>query len=474
MGIENYGRVRELALLNERYVSSRFEFGYLYGQRRIGKSTLLSMFCQGKKSLIFRATDSSDVDIRKYFSKTLNEARGISAGTYESWPDFFSAIDEYFGDEPGIMCVDEYPNIVVGRDGKRKRTDFASALQNAIDSLFLKRRFVLILTGSNVSFMEKEIGDYGAPLYRRNTFSLRLLKFEFNEALIGVKDVHGDFEKAKILSLTNTFPFYLSLIDQSKGLDENLTHLFYERSSLFVQDPGQLITNDIVRGGYYASIIKAIAEGDDTVAALSERLNLSSGNISKYLEPLLTNHILIKRGFFQKERKCRYEILDPMLAFYYRFIRENAGLIAEGFSPRLKKNDETGIANFVGHAYEKLCLTYLEYLSKNGRLGGLFVDFRNFQFDSKLLGRSVEVDVISADKFHLLLAETKFSTKKRTLRDYYDMLEDLKAEPFRPFKQVELYLFGAAGFGDSLRSLDDPRLHLVDLPTMFAEMPASA
>ena len=473
MGLENYGRFKELALLEQRYDSLRFEFGYLYGQRRIGKSTLLSMFCQGKKSIILRATDSSDSDIRRYFSKTLNEARGFSGGSYESWPDFFSAIDDYFGDDQGIVCIDEYPNIVVGRDGKRKRTDFASALQHAIDSLFLKRRFVLILTGSNVSFMEKEIGDYGAPLYRRNTFSLRLLKFEFDEALLGVRKVEDVFEKAKILSMTNTFPFYLSLIDQNKSFDENLVHLFYERSSLFIQNPGEIITSDIITGGYYASILKGIAEGADTVMALSERLNLSSGNVSKYLEPLLSDRVIIKRGFFQKERKVRYEILDPMLAFYYRFIRENAGLIAEGFGERLWKEDEDGIANFLSHAYEKLCLTYLEYLSKNGRLNGLFVDFRNFEFVSLALGRSVEVDAVSDERSHLLLAEMKFSSKKRTIRDYYDMLEDLKAEPFRPYKQVELYLFGAGGFDDSLLSLDDPRLHLIDLPTMFKEIPPS-
>ena len=69
MGLGNYGRFKELALLEQRYDSPRFEFGYLYGERRIGKSTLLSMFFQGKKSIILRATDSSDSDIRRYFKK---------------------------------------------------------------------------------------------------------------------------------------------------------------------------------------------------------------------------------------------------------------------------------------------------------------------------------------------------------------------------------------------------------------------
>ena len=34
-----FGRKKELKLLEEIYQSDRFEFGYLYGQRRIGKTT---------------------------------------------------------------------------------------------------------------------------------------------------------------------------------------------------------------------------------------------------------------------------------------------------------------------------------------------------------------------------------------------------------------------------------------------------
>lgn len=61
------GRKEEISLLEELYNSVRFEFGYVYGQRRIGKTSLLQMFSQNKKSLFLFAIDSEDIDNRLVF-----------------------------------------------------------------------------------------------------------------------------------------------------------------------------------------------------------------------------------------------------------------------------------------------------------------------------------------------------------------------------------------------------------------------
>ena len=85
---------------------------------------------------------------------------------------------------------------------------------------------MIVLAGSNASFMEKELADSKTPLYRRNTFQLCLHKLQFIEALETLDDVKDLFEKAKFLSLTNTFPYYLSLLNTSKSFEENLDSLF--------------------------------------------------------------------------------------------------------------------------------------------------------------------------------------------------------------------------------------------------------
>ena len=465
-----FGRTKELELLEERYLNDRFEFGYLYGQRRIGKTSLLEMFKKNKKALMFYSTDSDDIDIRDDFTSFFYRQTGQNyQGSFKNWYSFFEAISDYFKDDYGLFVIDEYPNIILTRDGNRKKTDFLSALQRAIDNMFKHQKFTLILTGSNVSFMETEINDSKAPLYQRNTFSLLLKKFEWNEALEFLSGINDNFDKAKILALTNTFPYYLSLINQKKNFEENLDDLFYKETATFTDDPSKIITSNVVTSGLYASIIKNISNGNNTLSSLCEVLNTDTSKMTKYLKELISDNIIKKRANFNSNRNSKYEICDPMLSFYYRFIRENSELIKTGYGNIIRQEQRIQINDFINHAFEYECLTYLEYLNKNGKLNTFYTDFGNCNIENSELKRSIELDIVAARKNFLLVAECKFSKNKRTISDVNDMYDDLSINVFKHYTNIELYLFGASGFDENLTSDNDSNLKLVDLNVMFDE-----
>lgn len=463
-----FGRKKELVLLEERYLNDRFEFGYLYGQRRIGKTSLLEMFKINKKALMFYSTDSDDIDIRDDFSRFFYKQADLNyQGNFLNWYSFFEAVSDYFKDEHGLFVIDEYPNIILTRDGKRKKTDFLSSLQKAIDNMFKHQKFTLILTGSNVSFLETEINDSKAPLYQRNTFSLLLKKFEWNEALEFLDDINDNFEKAKVLALTNTFPYYLSLINQNKTFDDNLSDLFYKETATFTDDPSKIITSNVATSGLYASIIKNISNGNNTLSSLCEALNTDTSKMSKYLKELIADNIIKKRANFNSNRNSKYEICDPMLNFYYRFIRENSELIKTGYGAIIKKEQAIQINDFINYAFEYECLTYLEYLNKNGNLNTFYTDFGNCNIENSELKRSIELDIVASRKENLLVAECKFSKNKRTINDVKDIYDDLSINVFCHYTKREIYLFGASGFDKDLMESDDTNLKLIDLDIMF-------
>ena len=176
---------------------------------------------------------------------------------------------------------------------------------------------------------------------------------------------------------------------------------------------------------------------------------------------------MLRETAFRSKRDVHYSIFDPMLAFYYRFIRDKAEWIKSGAGKAIKTENEAAIKNFLDHAFEKLCLTYLDYLNKKGRLATFYPQFENISIGQSQLGRSIEIGVVAAEGSHLLIGESKFSQKERTYRDYSDMLEDVSVPPFSAYGNVEFYLFGANGFSDSLREVEDPRLHLIGLDTML-------
>ena len=53
------GRKMELKALEDAYEKDDFQMAVIYGRRRIGKTTLLRQFCQGKKSVFFTAIKST-------------------------------------------------------------------------------------------------------------------------------------------------------------------------------------------------------------------------------------------------------------------------------------------------------------------------------------------------------------------------------------------------------------------------------
>ena len=463
------GRIAELKILNQKYNSEKFEFGYLYGQRRIGKTSLIQEFANKKNAIVLFASDSEDIKIRESFSRQFNSQTNssLTGSTFSDWDFFFEAISSYFGNEKGLLVIDEYPNIVLTRDGKRKKTDFVSKLQNAIDYHFKYQKFTIILTGSNVSFMEKEIKDTKAPLYERNTFQLLLHKLEWNEALLCLNGM-DDFEKAKVLALTSTYPYYLSMIDTSLSFKENVENLFYSKAAPFIDDPSKVITSAISEGGFYSAIIETIANGIHRIKGISESLKVESGKVSKYISELLDAGVLTKRSVFMSSRLTFYSINDPMLAFYYRFIRgENIELIKLGYGKVIEEKQMNAVDNFIYHNFENECIEYLSYLNKNGKLGDLYHEFQNFKVENTSLGRSVEIDIVAQSDSGLLIGECKLSKNKRTISDYYDMLEDTSIKPFSDYKNIEYYLFGMSGFEKDIKDINNPHLHLIDSSIMF-------
>ena len=52
------GRDRELATLESRYSTGRFECVVIYGRRRVGKTALINRFCKNKRTVYYQALES--------------------------------------------------------------------------------------------------------------------------------------------------------------------------------------------------------------------------------------------------------------------------------------------------------------------------------------------------------------------------------------------------------------------------------
>ncbi len=94
---------------------------------------------------------------------------------------------------------------------------------------------------------------------------------------------------------------------------------------------------------------------------MAANLNLEPATVSNYL------HTLVKMGLIRREvpaterhpersRKSRYQVADPYLRFYYRFLEPQLANVACGAYKAIWQTIERQWRAFVGtHTFEELC-----------------------------------------------------------------------------------------------------------------------
>ena len=163
------GRKEEMKKLDQMYKSGGFEFAVIYGRRRIGKTTLITEFCRGKKAIYYMASESTAKENLESFSRAVFEVTspGVEMPPFQSFDHLFRFIGQYL-EEQLILVIDEYPYLAASEKS------VSSLLQAHIDRYWKDSPLMLILCGSSMSFMENQVLGYKSPLYGRRTGQFRL------------------------------------------------------------------------------------------------------------------------------------------------------------------------------------------------------------------------------------------------------------------------------------------------------------
>ncbi len=165
-------RESELSALEAAWRSERAELIVVYGQRRVGKTALLRAFCDNHPSALWVASLSSEGLLRRSFTDAVWQADHPDGGpagyTYESWERAFRALGELAAERRLVVVIDEFPYLI------NANPSIPSVLQKVWDERLQHTRLMLILCGSHIGMMERELLEYRAPLYGRRTGQIHL------------------------------------------------------------------------------------------------------------------------------------------------------------------------------------------------------------------------------------------------------------------------------------------------------------
>ena len=406
------GREKELASLEKLYQKEKFQMVVLYGRRRMGKTTLITRFIEGKPAIFFTAQETNDKLNLEEFSKKVYRFFSVPepAGAFQSWNAAFDFLAERAKKERFILAFDEFPYAAYANPG------LSSILQNTIDHKFKDTGLYIILCGSQISFMENEVLGYKSPLFGRRTAQIKLEGLDYYDA---AKMLPGfsPIEQLQIYSCVGGTPHYLAQIDNEETFEENMERLFFDISGYLYNEPMMLLQQELREPAMYNSIIRAIASGANRNSEIAARVGETGSTVNKYIRTLMDLHIITKTHPFGEDpetsKKAIYRLADNCYLFWYRFVFPVRQEIESGSGDIVAKRILQGeqMSDFFGKpAFEDISLQFLRRMNRTGKLPFTGTSFGTWWGNDSREKKQADIDVIMADRENrtILLGECKW------------------------------------------------------------------
>ena len=466
------GRKQELQFLEDKYNSKGGQLIVLYGRRRVGKTETLREFCKGKRHIFYSCREVSDkLQLRSFSGKLLKE--NIPAASYiKEFADWETALksvlDLPYGDEKKLLIIDEFPYMCRGNES------IPSVLQNLWDELFKDENVMIVLCGSAMSFIEKELLAEKNPLYGRATGIYKMEAMGFYDAVQFFPD-YPDRDKIIAYSILGGIPHYLRQFDADLTLEDNIKRNILTKGCVLYSEVEFLLRQELRETPLYNSIIEAVALGNTKLNDISVKsLVDDTSKTSVYLKNLIELEI-VKREFSvndgTKERASTnrglYRLTDNFFRFWYAFVFTNYSELESGdtdgvFEYAIKPN----LHEFASFAFEDVCREYVRKMQRNGKLPfryqrmGRWWGKTTVRRKDKTEVQETEIDLLAisqkADQY--LVGECKFKGRPFSYAEYLDTSAKLSRQKEKA--EFFYYLFSESGFDDNLTAEAEKNDHL--------------
>lgn len=403
------GRNAELETLDDLWNRSQAALLILYGRRRVGKTSLLIRWMEqtGHRILYWVAVPTTPQEQLRSFSQALYRFTHSNDPappnyTLETWEYAWKEVANIARNERLAVFIDEFTYILASD------SSVAGVLQNAWDHDLKKTNLFLVLSGSHLGMMKRQVLASDAPLYGRATAQIHLRPLSFGCTQSYFPD-YAPADRVAIYAIWGGIPAYWELIDPSENVSENIRRLLLTPNN-FLQDEPRLLLHDFVREPHnYIAIIQAIAYGSRTQGDIVKSTGLQQGHVSKYLSVLqksgfVKRHVPVTKG--PQSRTGRYYVSDPYLRFYYRFLAGRQEQLAMHAQQRALDEIRRHLLDFIGtHTWEEICREWLVLAGDRGDLP-LLPDKVGSVWTPKM---QIDVVGVNSMKKSLILGECKWN-----------------------------------------------------------------
>jgi len=444
------GRKNELDSLERAYESNKFELAVVYGRRRVGKTALIKEFIEGKSGIFFVANQESKNDALKRMSQVVLETFPVAKTyltTFDSWEKILEYIQQNVGDRKFVLILDEYPYLA------SSDSSISSVIQNRIDHFLKNSKIKLIICGSSVSFMEKEVLGYDSPLYGRRTMQIKVKPLNYLESSQFFPNF-TEIDRLKAYGIVGGIPLYLELFSAFATIEEAVKELFLSPHGFLYEETMGLLRQELREPMLYNSILGSIAAGSSKLNEIATKTGIVNAQCAKYLRTLENLHIIsMELPIGSNAQKGHiYRINDLMFRFWYRFIPENNSLIESRMADYIwDKKIKILLDQYMGYSFEIIAKEFLIEKNKKLELPFVFENIGSWWGNNPVTRQQEEIDLVAFTKNEILVGECKWCNENMGI----NQLETLKRRGniIRQNRKIYYIMFSKTGFTKELEDI---------------------
>lgn len=453
-------RDTELTRLRALYDSDDAELAIVYGRRRIGKSTLVLESIRNRNDAVYYQA------VQETPSVQLNRLINVAESTYPGITDIrreWEPLLRYLTDQNAILVIDEFPYLI------ETDSSLPSIIQRLWDLEVDESRATLVLTGSAIGMIHEHVLAGGAPLYGRvsqtpsGRFELRQLPFA------SIKEFVPDYTSEELVFVYGVFggtPRYLSPLDSSLDLGENITRLLLDSDGALHDEPETVLQMELTEVNRFFSLLESIASGNRERTAIAQGAGIDNRDMSYYFARLETLDLIERHhpatADPARAKTTRYRIRDPLFRFYFRYLYGRTGQYELYGDDAYADLIEPELADFVSDTFEGLC---------QEAVPELYPEMQLTRVPKVWWYKGREIDVVApTNGTTLIVGEAKFTNSPldygvlATLEDDAPYIDWTPAGSGTP--EYEYALFSRSGFKRSVKEAaaerDDLRLFNLD------------
>jgi len=384
------GREDELKRLATAYDSPQSEFVVVYGRRRVGKTELLLRSIRERPAIYYVGKTSTPMlQMREFLqesARVLDEPL-LAEIEPKSWKHALQLVaDRFSGEGKLVIVLDEFQWMAGASP------ELPSELQQLWDRSWKgSGRIAVVLCGSFIGFMERDVLGRNSPLFGRRTLQIRLQPFGYLDAARFFPR-WSNLERARAYFVCGGIPWYLRAFDPGRSVDQNITEQLLDEFSPLHREPEFLLREELREVENYYAVLRAVASGSRTSAQIASQTGIPERSLHYYVGQLAGLGYIAKRHPLTagrpNARVVRYALEDPLLRFWFRFVFPNNSFIGratprEAFAQRIRPE----LPAYEGGCFERLCR---EALPRLYAAEGITDDFEIGEY----WNRDVQIDLV--------------------------------------------------------------------------------